>query len=123
MFLMDLAFAVGLIAFGVGIAFLIWSYRSEGAGVALAKVAGYVITLLAVLGILCTTYYGTKYWREGYFHSPIASQMMLKKRMMKNYYEMMKKHPMMMQQMREQMQKMKPMQPQHQMMPPSQESN
>lgn len=76
MFLLDLAFANELLALGLGIAFLVWGYRSQGAGVGLAKTGGYVITILAILGLLCTSYYGTQYWFAGYFKSPMAHHMM-----------------------------------------------
>ena len=79
MFLLDLAFAVELIALGVGVGFLVWAYRHDRAGIALAKVFGYIITIAAVLALSCTTYYGTNYWLKGYFKSPTAS--MLSKRL------------------------------------------
>ncbi len=72
MFLLDLAFTVELLAFGLGIAFLIWAYRCQGKGAALAKVAGYIITIAAVLALICTTSYGFCYWSKGYFTSPTA---------------------------------------------------
>ena len=81
-FLVDLAFAVELLAFGLGIAFLIWGYRSKGVGVGLAKVVGYIIAIAAVLGLSCTTFYGSKYWSAGYFSSPVASHILLKKKML-----------------------------------------
>jgi hypothetical protein len=81
MFLLDLAFAIEFIAFGVGMAFLVWAYRNDGVGIALAKVAGYIITIAAVIGISCTSYYGMKYWSKGYFSSPIPTHVIMKKYM------------------------------------------
>lgn len=89
MFLLDLAFAAELIALGVGVGFLVWAYRNEGAGIALAKVFGYIITIAATLGLLCTIYYGTTYWSQGYFKTPMAS--------MVTKQHMMQPHPMMQQ--------------------------
>lgn len=92
MFLLDLAFAMELIALGVGIALIVWSIRNDGAGVAVSKFFGYIISIASVFALLCTSYYGTSYWLQGYFTSPVAPMMMMKK-------EMMKDHPMMMQSM------------------------
>lgn len=91
MFLLDLAFAIELIALGVGVAFLVWAYRSEGAGIALARVFGYIITISAVFVLLCTTYYGTSYWAQGYFKSPMAPMLMMKQKMMRDNPEMMQR--------------------------------
>ena len=90
MFQADLAFTAELIAIGVGAAFIIWAYRSEGAGLVLAKIVGYVILILAILTLLCTTYYATNYWAGGYFKTPVG---------MYQSQQMMQKHPMMMQRM------------------------
>ena len=85
MFQADLAFTVELLAIGLGVAFIIWSLRSEGAGVVTAKITGYFILILAVATLLCTSYYTLRYWEEGYFKGPHAMhrQMMKKHRMMK----------------------------------------
>ena len=69
-FLLDLAFAVELLAVGLGVAFLIWGYRNQGVGIALAKVTGYFITILAVIALLCSCAFGFKYWNDGHFNSP-----------------------------------------------------
>lgn len=73
MFLLDLAFAVELIVLGFGICLLVWAYRNEGAGIVATKVFGYIITIFAILVLLCTSYYGISYWSQGYFTSPAAS--------------------------------------------------
>lgn len=78
MFLLDFAFATVLIALGIGIAFLIWAYRNDGVGITLGKVFGYIITIAAVISLLCTSYYGITYWVEGYFKSPLAPLTMQK---------------------------------------------
>ncbi len=75
MFLLDLAFAVELIALGIGVALLVFAYRNEGAGVSFARTFGYIITIAAILSASCTTYYGICYWKQGYFKSPVASTM------------------------------------------------
>lgn len=93
MFLLDLAFAIELIALGVGVGFLIWAYRNDGAGVGAAKVFGYIITIAAAFVLLCTSYYGAVYWVKGYFKSPMTPMLMMKQQMMQN-------NPMMMQRMK-----------------------
>ena len=72
MFLLDLAFAVELMALALGVTFLIWASRNEGNGIGLARFTGFLITLLAIFGLLCTSYYGINYWVKGYFKSPPA---------------------------------------------------
>ncbi|MBA2655316.1 MAG: hypothetical protein H0U71_09685 [Gammaproteobacteria bacterium] len=71
-FSFHVATALIFIAFGLGIAFIAWSFRNQGEGVKLVRVTGYIIAILAVLGYLCTLYYGVKYWSEGYYKTPTA---------------------------------------------------
>lgn len=75
MFLLNLAAAVGLLALGMGVAFLVWASRNQGAGQFLAMSFGYIITVLAVIGMLCVSYYGISYWAMGYFAHPMSSKM------------------------------------------------
>ena len=82
MFALDLAFAVELIALGLGITFLIWASRNEGKGVTLARFTGFFITLMALFGLLCTSYYGINYWVKGYFKSPSAHMLIMQQKMM-----------------------------------------
>ena len=89
MFLLDLAFAMELIALGLGVGFLIWAYRTEGVGVAVAKVFGYIITIAAVSVLLCTSFYGVKYWGEGYFSTPMEPMLRMKQQMMQNKQALM----------------------------------
>jgi len=72
MFLFDLAFAVEILVLGLGGYFLIWAASHDGAGVALAKRMGHIIITLAVLGMICSIFYGTMYWYKGYFSGPMA---------------------------------------------------
>ena len=76
MFLFDLAFAVEVLAFGFGGYFLVWAASHEGAGVAIAKRIGHIVIALAILGMLCTLFYGTMYWTKGYFSTPMAAHKM-----------------------------------------------
>jgi len=38
----------------------------------LPKFIGYAVMIIAVLSMICTTYYGTKYWMDGYFKKPFV---------------------------------------------------
>lgn len=78
MFALDLSFAVELIALGLGVAFLIWASRNEGNGIGLARFTGFLITLLALFGLLCTSYYGINYWVKGYFKTPSSHMLIMK---------------------------------------------
>lgn len=51
-----IAVAVALIALAGGVGLLIWSLRNEGHGVTLAKIFGYIISILSVLTILITIF-------------------------------------------------------------------
>lgn len=79
MFLLDLAYGVEVLALGMGFAFLVWATQSQGEGQALAKTSGYIIAVLALLGILCTTYYGLSYWFRGHFTEPMSSMLISSK--------------------------------------------
>jgi len=67
MFIVDMAFAIELMAIATGVGLTVWSLRHEGAGIQLAKVSGYAISVLALFALLCTTYYGIMYWNKGYY--------------------------------------------------------
>ena len=47
MFLFNLALAVQLITLGLGVMMLVWAYRTQGVGIAVARVFGYIITITA----------------------------------------------------------------------------
>ncbi|MBA2655315.1 MAG: hypothetical protein H0U71_09680 [Gammaproteobacteria bacterium] len=67
MFLSHTAFALEVIALAIGISMLIWSKTANNN---LAKTFGYIIAILAVVGMLCPLYYAFKYWEDGYFGTP-----------------------------------------------------
>lgn len=61
MLLTHISFALGLIALVVGVSLYLWSVRAEaGPGIALAKVVGIVVIVLAILELLCTLYSGIR---------------------------------------------------------------
>ncbi|MFQ6612754.1 MAG: hypothetical protein ACE5D2_06595 [Fidelibacterota bacterium] len=72
----DIAVALALIAIGVGFWVLSKSQSMENTGLkTTGKFLGYLITVAAVLTLLCTTYYSLKYWEDGAFKSASAGQM------------------------------------------------
>lgn len=75
MFVMHLAFFVGMIALMSGLSMFIWGLRSEGSGKELAKFVGLIIVILVFIDFACVGYYALNYWREGYFASPVSSMM------------------------------------------------
>lgn len=70
MFIMHSAFFLGLLALAAGVSLFIWGRRREGAGIVWAKFFGVIIIIFSILDIICLTYYGVTYWREGYFENP-----------------------------------------------------
>jgi hypothetical protein len=79
MFAFHLAFLLGLIAFALG-AMLLAKAKQVGTGMVLSKILAYLIMLFALLNIICTSYYGHKFWSAGYFDKPCP--MMMKDNMM-----------------------------------------
>lgn len=65
-FLFHAAFALELIALIASVSLFIWALRHEGPGIPLGRGVGFIVTLLAILGMLSTGQYGGKYWEEGY---------------------------------------------------------
>lgn len=46
MFLLDIAFSPELIAVGLGVTMLVWSYRNNGAGISIARFFGLFVQIL-----------------------------------------------------------------------------
>jgi len=103
-----LSFALAALALGAAI--LIWAKIHENLGTSFAKLIAYVIIILSVANILCTGYYGWKYWSEGYMDKPYPAMA----RMQMPQGGMMMPCPMMQQMMKGNMQsqmKQQPMMP------------
>ena|SRR3990167_7250404 len=64
-FMANIAFSLELLALTAGITLLIWSFRNEGKGVMLASVFGYIVIILAISALLCTSYFAVKSWKKG----------------------------------------------------------
>lgn len=81
MFAMHTALFIGLLALTAGISLYVWSLRNQGPGISIAKFFGIIIIVLSILDILCLSYYGVRYWMEGYFEHPINMMQMQNKSM------------------------------------------
>lgn len=77
MFLFHAAYSLGMIALTAGTALYVWSARNSGAGVGLAKLIGILVIIFSIGSTLCTSYYGIKYWSQGYFQSPMEMHGMM----------------------------------------------
>ncbi|AOU04111.1 TPA: hypothetical protein ACGG3U_001263 [Legionella pneumophila] len=73
MFMFHSAEMLGLIAIALGIMLVVWALRNEGKSIGLAKIFGWLIVIIGILGELCSTYYAIKYWYAGYFQMPMMS--------------------------------------------------
>src|SRR5438477_6692668 len=82
MLLAHVAFGIDLIALGLGIMLVIYGMRNPGDGSTLAKFFGWIITILAVISLVCTATTGYKKWQR---------QCMDKKMMMEQDQTMMMK--------------------------------
>lgn len=79
LFLADTAFALELIALGVGFFVLLKAQKDEtGSYRGLGRVLGYFILILAFFALLCTSYYAVRNWEDGRFQSraPMMGAMM-----------------------------------------------
>jgi hypothetical protein len=56
MFLSDIAISIEIIAIGVGVAFIIWSYRNSGKCIVAARIVGYLIFLSAIIVFAYTSF-------------------------------------------------------------------
>lgn len=101
-FLVFISFLLALSLLLASTALIVWSVRKEGEGIVLAKIVGitvFVLSLLSILAILC---FKVKYWKQGYFESPMVMSMMNQKRDMTQMREKMIKRIEHIKKMREQ---------------------
>lgn len=75
MFALDAAFALGFLALVAGTALLMLSGKEEMGCRGFGKVVAYVTIIASILILLCTSYYGTRYWVDGYFEYPHGMMM------------------------------------------------
>lgn len=76
----DTAFALELIALGFGVFLVVWFRIHTEQAHKMCRFFAYLIIALAILALLCTSYYSIKYWVLGYFGHPRAMMMQGKMR-------------------------------------------
>lgn len=74
MFHADMAFSLELMVLVLAAALLIWAKLHANLGTGFAKFIGYLVVILAILGLACTSYYTVQYWSEGYFSPQTINQ-------------------------------------------------
>jgi len=72
-FLVDIAFAIELIALVLGGA-LLYFIKAHKIQFTFGKVIAYFVIIVALLSMLCSFYYGTKYWVQGYYEKPMGQK-------------------------------------------------
>ncbi|NGX34410.1 MAG: hypothetical protein K1060chlam1_00763 [Candidatus Anoxychlamydiales bacterium] len=70
-FWVESAFALSLIALALGGSFLFF-IKTHKSQFSFGKFIAYFVIILAFFSMACTTYYGTKYWFQGYYEKPIS---------------------------------------------------
>jgi hypothetical protein len=80
MFLADAAFALTLIALGIGFWVLLKTKNSEANNLkGFGTFLGYFIIVFAFIILLCAGYYTVRYWEDGHFSKPHTGQMMMQR--------------------------------------------
>lgn len=74
-FLGDIAFYMATLVFAVGIYMIHHAKHHDSEQCKLLKSGGYVVTTIAVLGMLCTGFYWMKFYYEGAYNSGGAYSM------------------------------------------------
>lgn len=93
MFQLDMAFALELISLTLATILLVLVKIYAKQGLEFAKVVAYIIIVLSILALGCTSYYGMKYWFHGYFsteHIAAYSKQHKMKHDMRKMHEKMK---------------------------------
>lgn len=66
MFLFHIALSLDLIAVAAGAALIVRTKQAEGCCSKLAKVIGYIITIIALISLICTITSGVRHWQHGW---------------------------------------------------------
>ena len=74
MFESHIAFGVNLLALVAASGLLGFAAKTEACCKSLMKSVAYIVLVLGVLNILCTSYYTISYWKAGHFKSPHGHQ-------------------------------------------------
>lgn len=65
MFIFHIAETLGLLSLASGVGLYVWGQQTEGKGSGIAKFFGVIVTVLSILSILCTSWYGIQFWTKG----------------------------------------------------------
>ena len=77
MFLFHIALSLALMTLIAGEYLYVWASRDKVSGTSLAKFIGLFVIIFSIANVICISYYGVKYWQEGYFQSPMAMHKMV----------------------------------------------
>lgn len=69
MFLAHIAYSTSVVTLVLGFALLAWSKKDAQASGVL-KTGGIIVLVMALLNMLCISYYMVRYWEDGYFKAP-----------------------------------------------------
>lgn len=69
MFQMHTAYSLELLVLATGFVLIYFGSKHSSA---LLKIGGYILTVITALNMLCTLYYGVRYWEDGYFKTPYS---------------------------------------------------
>lgn len=72
MFLFHIGFSLELIALIAGSALYIWGIRNKGEGTSFARIIGFLVVILAIISIVCSSYFNMKFWREFNANGPMS---------------------------------------------------
>ena len=77
MFFMGFTFVMEIIALAFGGALLVFAKMNKKAGTSFARFIAWVVIILAILSMVCTSYQATKYGMKGSFDKahPMQKQM------------------------------------------------
>ena len=76
-FLGDIAFYMATLVFAAGIWMIHHSNHHDKENCKLLRTSGYIVTIVAILGALCTGYYWIKYFNQGVYAKPATQGMMM----------------------------------------------
>lgn len=81
MFQLHIAYSLALLVLAAGLVLIYFGMKQTSR---LLKISGILLTVLTVGNIVCMTYYGVRYWKDGYFRSPYAQASMMTGKMGEN---------------------------------------
>lgn len=66
MFQLHIAYSLELLVLGAGLSLIYLGMKQASL---LLKIGGFLLAGITVLNMLCTLYYGVRYWEDGYFRT------------------------------------------------------